>query len=154
MKYSTKVSDAVHILCFIYLNPDMILTSDRIAQSVKTNSSYVRQLMSTLRQAGLLRSVTGHPRPELAKAPEEITLLHVYRAVEGHKPLLHLDTHTNPDCGVGVHVQNALQDYFDRVQEKAEGEMAAITLQDILNRYQEKLEQAQHPLPPEEAKGV
>ena len=141
MKYSTKVSDAVHILCFIYLNPDMILTSDRIAQSVKTNSSYVRQLMSTLRQAGLLRSVTGHPRPELAKAPEEITLLH-------------LDTHTNPDCGVGVHVQNALQDYFDRVQEKAEGEMAAITLKDILNRYQEKLEQAQHPLPPEEAKEV
>ena len=154
MKYSTKVSDAVHILAFINLNPDLPLTSERIAISVQTNASYVRQLMSTLRKAGLLRSIKGHAKPELAKEPTEITLLDVYRAVEGRKPLLHLDTHTNPDCGVGVHVQNALQDYFDRVQEKAEGEMAAITLKDILNRYQEKLEQAQHPLPPEEAKEV
>ena len=47
---------------------------------------------------------------------------------------------------MGVHVQNALQDYFDRVQEKAEGEMAAITLKDILNRYQESWNE-QHPCP-------
>ena len=60
---------------------------------------------------------------------------------EGEKPLLHLDTHTNPECGAGIYIQLSLQDYFDQVQETAEKEMQKITLQDILDRYQEKLSQ-------------
>ena len=139
MKYSTKVSDAVHILAFISLNPVDSLSSERIAISVCTNPSYVRQLMSALRKYGLLLSVKGHPRPELAKQPGVITLLVVYMAVEKDKPLLHLDTHTNPDCGVGVQIQLSLQDYFHQVQQSAEQEMERITLQDILDRYQERL---------------
>lgn len=59
--------------------------------------------------------------------------------MEGGKPLLHLDTHTNPECGVGVNIQLALQDYFDRVQDRAEDEMSRITLQDVLDRYEEKI---------------
>lgn len=139
MKYSTKVSDAVHILAFIRLNPVDSLSSSRIAESIRTNPGCVRQLMSALRKAGLLSSVRGHPRPALAKLPAEITLLDVYKAVEEDKPLLHLDTHTNPECGVGIYIQLSLQDYFDRIQETAEEEMKHITLQDILDRYQEKV---------------
>ena len=139
MKYSTKVSDAVHILAFIRLNPVDSLSSNRIAESIRTNPGCVRQLMSSLRKAGLLSSVRGHPRPTLAKLPAEITLLDVYKAVEEDKPLLHLDTHTNPECGVGIYIQLSLQDYFDRIQETAEEEMKHITLQDILDRYQEKV---------------
>ena len=37
MKYSTKVSDAVHILAFIVLNPKGSLSSDSIAESLHTN---------------------------------------------------------------------------------------------------------------------
>ena len=99
MKYPTKLSDAVHILAFIALHPNCSLTSEKIAESVQTNAGYVRQLMSALRRGGLLLSVKGHPRPSLAKTPGQITLLDVYRAVEGGKPLLHQDTHTNPACG-------------------------------------------------------
>ena len=67
--------------------------------------------------AGLLSSVQGHPTPSLTAAPSAITLLDIYKAVEGDKPLLHLDTHTNPECGVGIYIQLSLQDYFDRIQE-------------------------------------
>lgn len=139
MKYSTKLSDAVHILAFIVLNPNGSLTSDSIAKSVHTNPGCVRQIMSSLRRAGLISSVKGHPRPALAKDLQAVTLLDVYRAVEGEKPLLHLDTHTNPECGVGIHIQLSLRDYFDQVQRTAEEEMEKITLQEILERYQEKL---------------
>ena len=59
--------------------------------------------------------------------------------MEGDKPLLHLDTHTNPECGVGIYIQLSLQDYFVRIQETAEKEMKKITLQDILDRYQDKI---------------
>ena len=130
MKYSTKVSDAVHILDFIVLNPKGSLSSESIAESVRTNPGCVRQFIS---------SVKGHPTPSLTRSPSAITLLDVYRAVEGDRPLLHLDTHTNPECGVGIYIQLSLQDYFDRIQKKAEEEMEQITLQDILDRYQEKL---------------
>ncbi len=150
MKYSTRVSDAVHVLAFIALNPVNSLTSEKIAESIRTNPGYVRQLMSAMRVHELLFSVKGHPRPALSRDPSAISLLDVYRAVEGQKPLLHLDTHTNPECGVGVNIQLALQDYFDQVQKKAEDAMAQITLQDILDRYGEKLA-ALAPSPSEEA---
>ena len=152
MKYSTRVSDAVHVLAFIALNPVNSLTSEKIAESVRTNPGYVRQLMSAMRVHELLFSVKGHPRPALSRDPSAITLLDVYRAVEGQKPLLHLDTHTNPECGVGVNIQLALQDYFDQVQKKAEDAMAQITLQDILDRYGEKL--AALAPPPSEGTGA
>ena len=139
MKYPTRLSDAVHILAFIALYPDSDLTSNKLAESVQTNPAYVRQLMSALRKGGLLVSVKGHPRPALAREPEKITLLDAYRAVEGNKPLLHQDIHTNPDCGVGVNIQLALRDCYDLVQARAEETMRSITLQEILERYTEKL---------------
>ena len=139
MKYPTKLSDAVHILAFIALRPEEALTSEKIAESVQTNPAYVRQLMSALRKGGLLTSVKGHPRPALAKEPCQITLLDAYRAVEGDKPLLHQDTHTNPACGVGVNIQLVLRDCYDLVQARAEKAMRSISLQEILDRYTEKL---------------
>ena len=138
MKYSTKLSDAAHILAFIALHLDCDLTSDKISESVKTNPAYVRQLMSALRKGGLLTSVKGHPRPALAKEPCQISLLDIYRSVEGDKPLLHQDTHTNPACGVGVNIQLALRDCYDLVQARAEEAMDGITLQEVLDRYEKK----------------
>ena len=139
MKYPTKLSDAVHILCFIALAEEgQPLTSDAIAKSIATNASYVRQLMSLLRRGELLTSVRGHARPTLTRPPSEINLLDCYRAVEGEKPLLHQDTHTNPACGVGVNIQLALRDCYDQVQARAEDEMRRISLADILSRYHEK----------------
>ena len=69
MKYSTRLSDAVHILAFIALYPDCDLASNKLAESIQTNPAYVRQLMSALRKGGLLVSVKGHPRPALAREP-------------------------------------------------------------------------------------
>ena len=42
MKYSTRLSDAVHILAFIALYPDCDLTSNKLAESIQTNPAYVR----------------------------------------------------------------------------------------------------------------
>ena len=140
MKYPTKLSDAVHILAFLALHPGASLTSERIAESIQTNPAYVRQLMSALRKGGLLISVKGHPRPALAREPENITLLDAYRAVEGSKPILHQDTHTNPACGVGVNIQLVLADCYQEVQQSAEEKMQEITLAEILDRYHQKLD--------------
>jgi Rrf2 family protein len=138
MKYSTKLSDAVHIMAFIEINHDFDLSSTAIATSIQTNPAFVRQIMMKLRKAGLMSSVTGHAKPSLAKPAEQITLLEIYKAVEGDKPLLHLDTHTNPECGVGVNIQLALLDYYQEIQKMAEEHMNQISLQDIIKSYSQK----------------
>ena len=139
MKYSTKLSDAVHTMAFIEINQNFDLSSTAIATSIQTNPAFVRQIMMKLRKAGLMSSVTGHAKPSLAKPADQITLLDIYKAVEGDKPLLHLDTHTNPQCGVGINIQLVLRDCYDLVQQQAEETMRNITLQGILERYNEKL---------------
>lgn len=65
--------------------------------------------------------------------------LDVYKAVEGNKPLLHLDTHTNPECGVGVNIQYSLQDYYDEIQEIADQKMEQIKLADVIENFNAKL---------------
>ena len=54
MKYSTKLSDTIHILIFIALGDDEQPSSTKIAESIKTNPAYVRQLMATLKNAGIV----------------------------------------------------------------------------------------------------
>ena len=74
----------------------------------------------------------------MGKPAEEITLLDIYKAVEGNKPLLHLDTHTNPECGVGINIQLALQEYYNEIQRGTETHMSGISLQDIIGLYRKK----------------
>lgn len=139
MKYSTRLSDAVHILVFIQQSEIPTISSSDIATSIQTNPSYVRQIMAQLKAAGLLNSSRGQATPELGKLPQEITLLEVYKAVEKDKPLLHLDTHVNPKCGVGVNIQLALADYYKHIQNDVETSMQKITLQDIIESYLDKI---------------
>jgi DNA-binding IscR family transcriptional regulator len=96
VKYSTKYSDAIHILAYIHLFKGTDLSSDRIAQSVETNPAYVRRIMSDLRVAGLIESQRGKPNPKLTKEPNEISLLDIYASVEKDHHLLHADKKTNP----------------------------------------------------------
>jgi Rrf2 family protein len=138
MAHSTKLSDALHILAFVAMNPNNDLTSDAIATSLASNSSSVRQMMGKLKRAGLITSVTGHAKPALARPADEITMLDVYHAVEGEKPLLHLDTHTNPACGVGVNVQLVIGEYFTHIQVAAEQAMSQVTLEQIIQEYKKR----------------
>ena len=135
MKYSTKLSDTIHLLIFLYLGEGQKMTSARIAESVKTNPAYIRQLMSALKNAGLIFSTQGQAKTSLTKDPRQITMLDVYRAVEGGKPLLHLDIHTNPQCGVGVNIQLSIGDFYKDIQQVAEKKMNEITLWDIIECY-------------------
>ena len=148
MKYSTKLSDALHILAFLSVGTGQRITSAKIAESVKTNPAYIRQLMAALKNAGIITSSQGQANTELSRRPDKITVLEVYRAIEGNKPLLHWDIDTNPECGVGIYIQLSIADFYQEIQQAAEQKMQAITLQDIIDRCGKKLDE------PEQRKGV
>lgn len=145
MRHATRLSDTVHLLAFIQIVREIqekrgkdacpLLTSAAIAKSIHTHPAYVRQLMATLRKANLLHGERGKANPVLARPAAEISLLDIYRAVEGVKPLLHLDTHTNPLCHVGVLIQHALGEAYQQIQHSTEASMAALSLQDIISAF-------------------
>lgn len=90
MKNSLKLSRAIHILVFMDSIGGDRLTSDEIAKSIRTNPGCVRQLMSSLREAGIINSTQGHPKPEIAKELKDITMLDIYNAVESDRRLCNL----------------------------------------------------------------
>ncbi|MFC6314937.1 Rrf2 family transcriptional regulator [Lapidilactobacillus achengensis] len=133
MKFSHKLSDAVHILAFVYVYADGNLSSTAIAASIEANPSMVRRMMSTLVKAGLLNSQPGKVALRLAKAPEDISLLDVYLVIEDNRNLLHVDEKTNPLCIVGGNIQGTLNGVYTQVQTAAETQMAQVSLRDIID---------------------
>lgn len=145
MKHSTKLSDTIHMLATVQIVREVaerrglslkgLLSSTAIAESIHTNPGYVRQLMMITRKADLLICERGKSNPLLARPAKDISLLDIYRAVEGKTPLLTLDTHINPECRVGVAIQHSLGDAYRKIQKSAESEMGRITLQDIIDGF-------------------
>lgn len=137
MKYSHKLSDAVHILAYVETFPDDT-ASARIAASIEANPSLVRRLMAQLVKAGLLKTHPGISGAELTKPATTITLLDVYQAIDDAHQLLHVDPKTNMACPVGANIQATLDGVYARVQQAAEAEMAAITLATIVQEIHER----------------
>lgn len=134
MKYSHRLSDAVHILTYIgaanIVEDD--LSSRAIAGSINSNPSLVRRLMSSLKNAGLITSEPGRAAVALTRSTKEITLLDVYKAID-ETDLFHVDEETNQKCPIGANIQSALHKAYDEVQKQAEIEMNKITLESIVN---------------------
>lgn len=131
MKYSHKLSDAIHVLTYIDIFKDGDLSSSAIADSIESNPSLVRRSMAQLTKKGLLVSQPGTVRVKLARPSDEISLLDIYQAIDEVHELLHVDTQTNLDCPVGRNIQPVLRDFYDQIQKAAEQKMAAIKLSDI-----------------------
>ncbi|WP_048706006.1 hypothetical protein [Companilactobacillus ginsenosidimutans] len=54
--------------------------------------------------------------------------------------LLHLDTDIKPECGPGVNIQLSLKDYYGEIQKNLENELKSITLKDIIDSYEKRIE--------------
>lgn len=142
MRYSTRLSDAMHILVLVDQSAGAPMSSKQIAESIHTNPSYVRTLMAKLKAAGLISSSRGTASTTLGRAASKVSLCDVYRAVEGDKSLLHLDTHVNHECNYGVFIQLAVQDAYDKVQAAAEREMEKITLASVVKCFKSMTEES------------
>lgn len=135
MKYSVQFSDAIHILAYIEMSQGTtLLSSQNIADSVETNPSNVRKIMSHLKKSNLIITANGQAGAVLAKSPEEISLLDIYKSIEGENHLIQVDPKTNPACFVGGNIQGVLSEQYALLQETIEKEMGQITLSSIIHQ--------------------
>lgn len=133
MRINTRFSVAVHVLALLALSDGSSLTSETISMSVGNHPVAVRQMMSALKKAGLVRTQNGLPGGRLAKSPEEITLCEIYQAVKkpDESPLFDIHPSPSPQCPVGCGIQGALAGPFQHAQEAMEDALKRYTLTDI-----------------------
>ena len=113
MQIPSRFTIAVHILTLIAQNKgnETKLTSDLMAGSVGVNPVIIRKTLSQLKKADLISVQRGSGGATLAKAPEEINLLQVYRAVDSIGPsgkLFSFHDNPNPACPVGRNIHGIM----------------------------------------------
>ena len=142
MSANSRLTLAVHTLSFLAHYRDRqdpfsserdFFSSERIARSVQTNAVVLRNLLGMMEKQGLVRVQRGSNAGwQVAREPEEITLLDVYRAVE--QPELFAMHHTppNPRCTIGYGIGPALEEIYAKAQNALEEELAHTTIADVL----------------------
>ncbi|ABP91361.1 TPA: Rrf2 family transcriptional regulator [Streptococcus suis] len=136
MQISSRFTIASHILVLLALEGEKEKqTSTSIAGSVGVNPVIIRNILSQLKEAGLVEVARGIGGARLAQGPDQITLLHVYQAVElfGEKgQLFAFHEQPNPSCQVGRNIHPLLDSRLENAQSALENELAKTRLADLL----------------------
>ena len=143
MQISSRFTIAVHILiCIETFKNDYKITSDFLASSVNVNAVVIRRLLQQLKKAGIINVKRGSGGAEMARSPEEITLLDIYNAVdcveEGR--LFHFHENPSQECPVGKNIHAVLDVRLEEIQKAMEREMRSISIQDIINDTKKLIE--------------
>ncbi|GHG18282.1 putative HTH-type transcriptional regulator YwnA [Deinococcus indicus] len=127
---NSQYAVAVHVLSLIDRFPEHSSSAD-MALSVGTNPVVIRTVAGQLRRAGLIRTRQGVAGASLSRPASQITLLDVYRAVNGEDRVFRLHERPHPSCPVGANIQATLEDRFGRAQAALEAQLARSTLADV-----------------------
>ena len=135
MQISSRFTIAVHVLvCIETFKKVLKTTSDMLASSVNVNPVVIRRILQQLKKAGIVEVKRGSGGADLARKPEDITLLDVYTAVESVEEgqLFHFHENPNPQCPVGRNIHNILDDRLKKIQEAMEAQMRSVTIRDVM----------------------
>ena len=140
MKISVRFTAAVHtLLCIMYFEKDYRVTSDFIAGSTGVNAVIIRKILLQLQKAGFVETIAGVGGSHLAKNPEKITLLDIYRAIneEDEHEVFNFHPSPNPDCPVGRNIHLVLDPVLENAQKAFESELSKTSIADLVKRLPE-----------------
>lgn len=132
MTGNSRFAVSLHILAYLAYRAGVAVPSAEIASSVDTNPVVIRRLLSALVKARLVSAQKGATGGfQLASAPENISLLDVYRAVQP-EPVQGL-RHFSPNhkCPVGAKIEAILRTVFFKAQASMEAELAHVSLASV-----------------------
>lgn len=137
MKITSKFTIAVHTLLVIDMfGKENKVTSDFIAASVRVNPVIIRRTLLSLKAAGMVEVKAGSGGASLIKAPKDITLLDVYRAVDAVENtdggIFRFHENPNPACPVGRNIHTVLDGHLSSAQRALEDELQKVTLADLI----------------------
>lgn len=132
-----KFSVALHIMVMISESTD-VQNSETLANSVNTNSSYIRKITALLKKADLIESTQGKSGMSLLKKSKDINLLEIYQAVHPKEvKLLNVHTDVNPECPVAQNIETVLNPIFTDAEQQLFQSLKARTLEDVIKQMKE-----------------
>jgi len=131
----------LHALTALALADGETASSDDLAWSANMNPAAVRRVLGQLREAGLVRSKPGPSGGfALDRAPEEITLLDVYDAID-RGPLFRADVNDpNPECPIGDNIGPVLEGVFEPIEAALDDALADVTLAHVIDGVGARIE--------------
>lgn len=140
MSTSSRFAIAVHVLTLMAWSDDEPLKSEQMAGSVNTNAVVIRRMLCELAQGELVVSQTGSTGgSRLAREPDQITLLDVYRAVECPGVFCLHRKHPSRRCPVGANIATVLEDVRGQIDFAIEKVLARITIEDVVVRLKPRV---------------
>jgi len=141
MKISTKGRYGLRAIIDLAINS----TGDHvalysIAQRQDISENYLEQMFSTLRKAGIVKSVKGAQGGYiLAAKPSKIKLGTVLRALEGNLSIVDEDSEISM-CELSI-IQRCLKEaLWDKINIEINEVVDSITIEDIVNEHRKKNE--------------
>lgn len=136
MQVPSRFTIATHMLMVIALKgKDTKVTSDFLAESVGVNPVIIRKTLSQLKKAELITVARGTGGAEIIKNLKDISLLDIYRAVEclgKTGQLFSFHENPNPNCPVGAHIHQVLDQKLDKIQQTMEAELSQTSLEQVV----------------------
>lgn len=142
MQITSRFTIAIHIItCIDYFQGKETLTSAFLAGSVGANPVIIRQVVSKLREAGILNVSQGKTGIRLNRPMDQITFYDVYKALDclDKTGLFHFHESPNTDCPVGRHIHEATVGELDQIQSAMEDAMRQITVGQVAQRTREEI---------------
>jgi len=111
------------------------MDSQALARSVNTNPVVVRRILLALRRAGLVETFAGQGGgARLGKAAKEITLRHIYDAVEP-RPVIAINQRKSwKRCPVSCQMKEIMTSVAEDAENALRSHLAAITLTKLVRR--------------------
>ncbi len=140
MSADVRFSSAIHFLILVK-EAQTPMSSSQIAQSIGTNSSYIRKLASLLKNGGLIQSHKGKIGFSLTKEANQITLWDIAQAVMEIERFQLFEIHQNANdaCIVGAHIQPTLNAIFSNLDQAAQELLQNQTLQDCIDQMRTQI---------------
>jgi len=137
MRISTKCSIALHLLVLLDVFRKQKLTSEILAISIGCNPVVVRNILGSLKRAGIVDTQRGTGGAALIAAPENITIWTVYQVVDTASLDELVGMHPNPSikCPVGKNIGGLLEKPYGMIADSVRETMSGYTLKQIINDY-------------------
>lgn len=132
LRMNTRFVIAVHTLVHLSLADDPPLNSEAIAASVDTNPAFIRQILGTLRDGGLVEARRGPSGGfSLAKDPTDISLLDVYQTLDSSRIIDLPEYEPHPNCPIGSHLRPTMFDVLMPAEDAIKEEFSGITVEQL-----------------------
>lgn len=139
MQVTTKFSIGINtLLCMKFYADKHKLTGDFLADKVGINPATMRNIMSTLKNAGMIDTERGIGGATLVRKLKEITLLDVYEAFSYNDEHIFKIHNPNVNCPIGLNFGIIMVARYKQIEDTFLHSLQDVTLSEIYKDFKKR----------------